>query len=154
MTNVKFRAYWEGEMRQVLVIDWLNELVDLEGGHIEIPFNEVNLMQYTEFKDGYGNEICEGDIVINTGLWALHSTNRLQYSRKIYGEGVKFVVHLNVTGVELRHLVDWNQNTKKDFAPNGYHSKPYVDSHDAWNLQRTLEVIGNIYESPELTEVN
>lgn len=63
----KFRAYWNGKMRNVLVIDWLNDLVDLEEGHIEIPFHEVELMQYIGMSDD-GEEMYEQDIIDHTYL--------------------------------------------------------------------------------------
>lgn len=62
----KFRA-WDKQTHRlinVLVIDWLNELVDLEGGRIDRQFDQVELMQSTGLKDKNGVEIFEGDIVL------------------------------------------------------------------------------------------
>lgn len=153
----KFRAY-NTESKVMLDWDEIREPILIEGEIATCLYDvlhgepEFVAMQYTGLKDKDGTEIYEGDIVVNSGLWLLRSTSKLQYVKKSYGEGEVFVVNLNITGVELRHRIDWNANRKKDFAPNGYNGKPYVDSHDTWNLQKTLEVVGNIYENSELLE--
>ncbi|MGG5337287.1 YopX family protein [Enterococcus sp. AZ154] len=54
----KFRA-WDKEtqsLRFVLVVDWLNDLVDLDSGLIERQFDEVEIMQSTGLKDKNGLE--------------------------------------------------------------------------------------------------
>jgi|SRR5690625_3322443 len=168
MREIKFRV-WDRKEKKFIETDSHTQVVITSNGLIFLSHTEsvlfseasmerlneenVELMQYTGLKDVNGKDIYEGDIVVNSGLWNLYSTNKLQYVKRVYGEGEIFVVNLNVTGVELRHRNDWNRNIEKDFAPNGYNSEPYVDSHDVWNLQKTLEFIGNIYENPELLEV-
>lgn len=66
MLEVKFKAAWNEKVYEVLLIDWLNDLVDLENGNIDIPFNEVELLQYTGLKDKNGTEVYVGDIVTCT----------------------------------------------------------------------------------------
>ncbi|MDT2403621.1 YopX family protein [Enterococcus avium] len=69
MSLSRYRA-WEDNtksMRDVLLIDWLNGMVDLSGGIIERDFKEVHLMQSTgllncETEDGKNVEGWEGDI--------------------------------------------------------------------------------------------
>lgn len=123
-----FRA-WDKEtqsLRDVLVIDWLNELVDLEGGRIDRQFDEVELMQFTGLKDKNGVEIFEGDIVAVEN----HPFQRKENSS---------------VGMEIEgdYVVGWNQHDLTWCVGDLLLArlKPYV------------RVIGNIYENPELLEV-
>ena len=120
----KFRA-WDKQTHRlinVLVIDWLNELVDLEGGRIDREFDEVELMQSTGLKDKNGAKIFEGDIIKNSN----GSTGYVIYLQQEAG----FVVVLKKSDYRLGH-----RNTGESYAEATNH-----------------EVIGNIYENPELLE--
>lgn len=131
----KFRA-WDKETQvliNVLVIDWLNELVDLEGGRIDRQFDEVELMQSTGLKDKNGVEIFEGDI--------LH--------RK---------VHVILLGTDLNKWVD--EYAYVEWKYGGWHVgedllefvlEEGIDHHTGCK-QTALEVIGNIYENPDLLD--
>ena len=60
-----FRAIHNDTQRvhDVLVIDWLNNLIDLSGGVIEVPFEKVTLQQQTPYCAANGTTLYEGDYV-------------------------------------------------------------------------------------------
>ena len=123
MREIKYRA-WDihtESMRDVLVIDWVNELIDLSSGIIERRPHEVILMQYTGLKDKNGVEICEGDIV-----------------ETVYnGEVFAGVVVYDLSEVDFK-VTDGKEKYGRNFQ--------YLAGNDE------NEVIGNIYENPELLE--
>ena len=123
----KFRA-WDKEtqsLRYVLVVDWLNDLVDLDSGLIERQFDEVELMQSTGLKDKNGVEIFEGDIVSVRN----HPFQKTEKS----GAGIE---------IDGDYAISWNEGDLTWCAGNLLLArlKPYVT------------VAGNIYENPELLE--
>ena len=121
MRKIKFRA-WDIQtesMRDVLVVDWVNELIDLSSGIIERRPHEVILMQYTGLKDKNGVEICEGDIV-----------------ETVYnGEVFAGVVVYDLSEVDFK-VTDGKEKYGRNFQ--------YLTGNDE------NEVLGNIYENPEL----
>ena len=123
MEGINFRA-WDiktESMRDVLVIDWVNELIDLSSGIIERRPHEVILMQYTGLKDKNGVEICEGDIV-----------------ETVYnGEVFAGVVVYDLSEVDFK-VTDGKEKYGRNFQ--------YLTGNDE------NEVLGNIYENPELLE--
>lgn len=126
----KFRAYSKstGDVRDVMLIDWVNALVDLSGGEIEHNLEDVDLMQFTGLKDDSGNEIYEGDI--------------LQISER-FGDAV-------IVG-----KVDWGLNIPSygsypAFTVNSFESDMNSFSEMFDSGAYNVEVIGNIYENPEL----
>ncbi|MGG5338525.1 YopX family protein [Enterococcus mundtii] len=121
----KFRA-WDKETQlliNVLVIDWLNELVDLEGGRIDRQFDEVELIQSTGLKDKNGVEIFEGDIVV---------VEHHPFQRK-ENSGAGF-------NIEGKYVIQWNQHDLTWCAGDLLLArlKPYV------------RVIGNTWENSDL----
>lgn len=87
-----------------------------------IPFGEAILMQYTGLKDKNGVEIFEGDVVI---AWS---------------QGVKgiFEIKRRIDGLWLLYPA-WKDG-------QFWYLSPTEDGRE------TIEIIGNIYENPDLLE--
>lgn len=137
MRDIKLRAWVKpiqifanrqyGYMIDVSVINFEEKWVS-DDEETVYEFHEIELMQYTGMKDVKGVEIYEGDIVKAS-------------SRGIWG----------------KFQVKWRQ----DGSPCWF-MYPAWKSGVAWSLHGTLndkgeyrddvEVIGNIYENPELLE--
>lgn len=121
----KFRAYDKKtkKVRDVLVIDWLNGLVDLSEGNIDYDIeNDVILMQSTGLKDKNGVEIFEGDILVYDA--PKKYAHRRSMHEIAYADGRFFWEFLDLVFCQSNIL--------------------YRDGY---------LVIGNIHENPELLEV-
>ncbi|XKH51343.1 YopX family protein [Chryseomicrobium palamuruense] len=90
--------------------------------HIGGP--QEDLMQYTGLKDKNGVEIYEGDIV--------SMFQGTQLSEVFFSKGM-FLVN-------------------RGFRASVYHSELEIREEILFNIIDTCEVIGNIYENPELLE--
>lgn len=126
MREIKFRAWSEldKEMFEVASIDLLLGLIvrQCENRIKTYVLEELVLMQYTGLKDRNGVEIYEGDIVKSVALTNDH----------------------NQRGATVISPIEyWNENTCLSLTYVPYY--PFCLSHD-------IEVIGNIYENPELLE--
>lgn len=127
MRDIKFRAF-DKDLKQILKvkeIDFEHRIVTLKISKLaikKIPFENVELLQYTCLKDKNEKEIYEGDIFV-------HNNQKFEV---IY-DGTRFI------GVD------------SDRSGNGYVC--YVDSHYK-DGSSSIEVIGNIYENPELLELS
>ena len=124
MRTIKFRA-WDGKkMRAICELHWdtLGRFIKTvtDANYLLYP-KDIELMQFTGLKDQHGKEIYEGDLLINHGV-----TNDMK--QRIF----KAV---------------WNDTAAryslKDIAANMYTS---MDRNDT----SRCEVIGNIYENPDL----
>ena len=120
MRKIKFRA-WHKEkkiMGEVLGIDILHKEIFFSNEDVDCyehtDFKDVELMQYTELKDEYGDEIYEGDIV------TLHNS---RYKVIFKTEGARFVLRNDEFELEITFI---NNNNER------------------------IEIVGNIYENPEL----
>ena len=127
MREIKFRA-WDKE-NKIMIIDDCSILVDSSDGAIlnsrkDDYETELVLMQYTGLKDKNGKEIYEGDI-------GLHNTWR---------------VEVRWNGKMCYYYVEFS---KTQFG-NNYRTRLYECYSTIKPYKIDFEVIGNIYENPEL----
>jgi len=121
--EIKFRV-WD-KNRKV----WGSPLLAMTSGNIHFDWrdrtiinDDIEVMQYTGLKDKNGKEIYEGDI-INVWDWGYPIADR-----KIFGKAT----------------VVWDE-TEKGWR----HTYCGIDI-DSYDMFRSVEVVGNIYENPEL----
>ena len=131
MREIKFR-FWDKKrkyMYEVASLHFTRNKVMSHikpglGGHVrDLDSNDIILMQYTGLKDKNGKEIYEGDIVKST----MH-----------YGDDFG-----NPVGEAEGQIIEVKWLEKKGEQMVGFSFFPCDDMYD-------LEVIGNIYENPEL----
>ena len=135
MEGINFRA-WDiktESMRDVLVLDWANGLIDLSGGIIERRPHEVVLMQYTGLEDKNGVEIYEGDTVRVFDAKQINQLGR---------DGAYVDAYLD----ELDE-VDFIVFKDGGFVLN----RTGLDVSICQSIEE-FTVIGNIHENPELLE--
>ena len=127
MREIKFRA-WDTEYGEWLDNDNFIILpdgtVNLIGGNtiVELDYDCV-LMQYTELKDKNGTDIYEGDIVKLSVKSHPKFVSPPPWSGKVY----------------------WNKEECCWYFCN-------YDAKSIWDINIIVEVIGNIYENPELVK--
>lgn len=137
MREIKFRAYnkLEREMQTVLNVGFFygEEMIisadsdDGQKDYYEEKLKDIVLMQYTGLKDKNGKEIYEGDI-LKTPVWV-----------KNVGLGVCIFNQEN----NVNFISGFGIYTKDSY----YNRYQDLVCSDEWD---EFEVIGNIYENPEL----
>lgn len=128
----KFRAFLTEAktVRDVVGIDFVRNMYCLQIGKATIGewfwYRDLELMQSTGLKDKNGVEIFEGDIV--------SVRNHPFQKTELSGAGIE---------IDGDYLIGWSDHNLTWLAGDLllYQLKPYI------------EVIGNIYENPELLEV-
>ena len=130
----KFRAFYKAnqKMYEVLTLDIIDKKALVENnddsgkplrGYANI--SEIELMQYTGLKDKNGNEIYEGDIC------------RWTAPEIFEGEIISYIFVVRYSDEYLKWI--------------GENNNLYDDLYE-FTDDRQLELIGNIYETPELLE--
>jgi uncharacterized phage protein (TIGR01671 family) len=135
--EIKFRAWdKEGqEMYDVAMINWEAEEIAYTdhptGYEADALLEQVELMQYTGLKDKNGKEIYEGDILKSLSQVFSEENQDALISEVYYHDS---------------YAAFYLLASNRDFEIN----EPLAQSIHNYEI---LEVIGNIYENPELLEV-
>jgi len=144
MREIKFRG-WDKERNEMLrvfhwhkgdEVDSISKLVGFTHSETLFVGKDIELMQYTGLKDKNGKEIYEGDV-----LQLENSKCQIQKAR-ILGT---VIFSFSSFSIEIKRVDIW----EKYLIP-----PPEIDSV-LWFLNlsgKELEVIGNIYENPELLQ--
>lgn len=107
---------------------------------------DLEVMQYTGLKDKHGKEIYESDVI-------LHERQSRPYSSKAKTAIVKCIVQWmdgKTYGDNIENPSSFNQNPCFIAKPIGDHESTKW-GYD-WSEFHDCEVIGNIYENPELCQ--
>jgi uncharacterized phage protein (TIGR01671 family) len=148
LREIKFRA-WNTQSKMMVDLKSitpmaLDEKLEIDG--LFIPFTEtLKLMQYAGLKDKNGKEIYEGDIV-------KFNNNDIDLSQICFGE-------FPVYDMETEEVTDTAHGwyAKVIFTDGLSRLEPFCYDrviNTQWIGTLDIEVIGNIYENPELLEVS
>ena len=141
MKDIKFRAYitnglHKNRLYNVEAIHFKDKFIYVNDNHtrVSIDFNECKLMQYTGLKDYKGRELYEGDIIETFIEGDGINRGDIQFDYGVFGiEWADFKDTKTLVGT-------WGQK----------HNLKRLDSGILDKLK--IEIIGNIYQNPELLE--
>lgn len=140
MRTIKFRVYSTYE-RQMIYEDLYDYLSIDSNGQLNnsAGLGEFHIMQFTGLHDKNGKEVYEGDVVrILYTDWASKTNEKMSlddYKKSISHFG--YVVYDNA---------EYSINIKSKKYNDYYNSSIHHGTHGE------IEIIGNIYENPELLE--
>lgn len=131
MREIKFRA-WDGvKMRTVYSVNTSGTCIVKVNGKGKGTIRETitaELMQFTGLHDKNGKEIYEGDIIVRVEVQ--------------YGTGMRLEFDRQEVEMKPFYFSDYEDSC----CGSGF----MVDSCDLQTIKEKYEVIGNIYESPQL----
>ena len=146
MREIKFRGFYHRQKNALYpeVKKWVYGYLFIEDGvafikdgKISYRVNPDSIGEYTGLKDKNGVEIYEGDIY-RYGRFALNDVAK--YGREPWNNLPEGVLENDISTEHKRFVVEWDYR-KLLLLQRQIEENPDVDG---------VEVIGNIYENPEL----
>ena len=118
------------------------------------PVDKQSVGQFTGLFDHTGNaKIFEGDVVVATHHWGVPpGANENDFKN----QKIQYVYNKRVSGTWREHLYDRNYSIENDARTGGWRIRNknvwhYINPSSVYNLK--LTVIGNMYDNPELLNV-
>lgn len=146
----KFRA-WDKIDKELYLVDEINfnrgEFESIGDG---ITFlreaSKVELMQSTGLKDKNGKEIFEGDILKFNDEWE-------DYCQEGYVDGSSEGINYVLIGSEMTYFI-FEKTKYSDSSLFYYVNEEHLTFQEVMeNNELEFEVVGNIYENPDILEV-
>ncbi len=145
MREIKFRIFGSDHMTKPFT------LFDIQSKKVEFT-HEVKIMQFTGLKDKKGKEIYEGDILLLPDTES-HSVDvgigvNMKVAETPVGTIAEVVYKNGGFGVNVN---DRGECWEAGFT--SFHSTDYTSMNcDNSDLEKEIEIIGNIYKSPYLLQ--
>lgn len=146
----KFRAWLkeENEMIEVDTMNWFDDEFESIGDGVTFlrEANKIELMQSTGLFDKNGKEIFEGDILKFNDEWE-------DYCCEGYVDGSSNGINYVLIGSEMTYFI-FEKTKYPDSSLFYYVNEEHLTFQEVMeNNELEFEVVGNIYENPELLEV-
>lgn len=119
--------------------EWANNAPRARTHYLHHEIDNLELMQFTGLKDKNGRDIYEGDIV-RYGFFALNDVSK--FGDEPWKHLPEDVEDSDITTEQMRYSVQW------DFSQLASLQAHIFNNPDVLGV----EIIGNIYEHPELIE--
>ena len=140
MMSVRILFFFAGKLDELEVND------SVMNDYIPVHPNEIELMQSTGLKDKNGQEIFEGDILKFNDEWE-------DYCQEGYVDGSSEGINYVLIGSEMTYFI-FEKTKYPDSSLFYYVNEEHLTFQEVMeDNEFEFEIVGNIYENPELLEV-